>query len=247
MLFRIRMADYVIEVAASRAKTRDFCCAFITNEEPDIHIAISLDDIEYERFIHKEMYYKSEPSDDSLETLALLRKLSEVLIDHDAFTIHGAAIAVDNEGYIFTGASGVGKTTHIFKWGVSIPDMAIINGDKPFVVINHQPLIYGSPWAGKEGLYKNTSVPLKSIIILERSEENHIEQISFTEAFPVLYQQVYHSESVDRIRKTLNLLQCLKQPVSFYRFKCNNFKDDCFETSYNALRRKDIPTAGGPL
>ena len=238
MLFRIRMADYVIEVAASRAKTRDFCCAFITNEEPDIHIAISLDDIEYERFIHKEMYYKSEPSDDSLETLALLRKLSEVLIDHDAFTIHGAAIAVDNEGYIFTGASGVGKTTHIFKWLQHFPEMQIINGDKPFIRFDKLPIACGSPWSGKESICSNAMVPLKSIILMERAEDSHIEQISFAQAFPSLLQQVYRPDDEDKMRRTLHLMQRLNPVVSFWRFKCNNTKDDCVEVAYNTLMRE---------
>lgn len=241
MLFKIRMANYVFEVVTPRAKTRDFCRAFITNEEPDLRILVSQEDIDYERLIHTEMYYKAEPSDESLETLALLRKISESIVDYDAFTIHGAAIAVNNNGYIFTGSSGVGKTTHIFKWGLNIPDMAIINGDKPFVtIIDQTPFIFSSPWAGKEGLYKNISVPLKSIVILERSEENHIEQISFAEAFPVLYQQAYHPQNVERMRKMLKLLININQSVSFYRFKCNNFKDDCFEISYNALCGKDI-------
>ena len=84
-------------------------------------------------------------------------------------------------------------------------------------------------------MYTNTMVPLKSIILMERAEDNHIEQISFAEAFPKLLQQVYRPEDEEKMRKTLRLMQRLNGPVSFWRFQCNNFKDDCFDVAYNAL------------
>ena len=78
-------------------------------------------------------------------------------------------------------------------------------------------------------------VPLKSIILMERAEENHIEQISFAQAFPTLLQQTYRPDDEEKMRKTLRLMQRLPPAVSFWRFQCNNFKDDCFDVAYNAL------------
>ncbi len=93
----------------------------------------------------------------------------------------------------------------------------------------------GSPWGGKENYYINTMVPLKSIILMERAEDNCIEQISFAEAFPALLSQVFHPDDEDKTRKTLRLMQRLHPSVSFWRFRFNNYKDDCFDVAYNAL------------
>ena len=70
---------------------------------------------------------------------------------------------------------------------------------------------------------------------MERCEDNHIEQISFAEAFPSLLQQFYRPDDEDKMRKTLRLMQYLNPEVSFWRFQCNNFMDDCFDVAYNAL------------
>ena len=85
-------------------------------------------------------------------------------------------------------------------------------------------------------------VPLKNIVLLERSENNYIERISFSEAFPSLLLQVNRPDDDKKMRITLHLVKLLSEDVSFWRFKCNNFKDDCFDVAYNALvknQRKD--------
>ena len=113
-----------------------------------------------------------------------------------------------------------------------------MNGDKPFIIVRQAgelPLACGSPWAGKENLQTNAMVPLKSIVLLERAEENRMERVSFGQAFPFLLQQVYHPENEEKMRKTLRLMQRMSSAVSFWRFQCNNFKDDCFDVAYNAL------------
>lgn len=55
------------------------------------------------------------------------------------------------------------------------------------------------------------------------------------QAFSTLLQQVYRPDDEEKMRKTLRLMQRLSPAVSFWRFQCNNFKDDCFDVAYNAL------------
>ena len=78
-------------------------------------------------------------------------------------------------------------------------------------------------------------VPVKAIIIMERSENNHIERISFSESFLYLLQQVYNPEDEEKMRKTLRLMQQMSSSVSFWHFQFNNFKEDCFDVAYRAL------------
>ena len=58
-----------------------------------------------------------------------------------------------------------------------------------------------------------------------------------------LFQQVYRPNDRGKMHQTLVLMERLSKTVSFWRFQCNNFKDNCFEVAYNAL----INDIGGSL
>ena len=173
----------------------------------------------------------------NIQLSLLLQKVAESLLIYDIFLMHGATICFNESAYIFSGASGIGKTTHILKWLDSIPDVFVVNGDKPFIKFDKdgKVLACGSPWAGKENMNTNVIVPVKAIILMERAENNYIEQISFGQAFISLLQQIYRPDDADKMRKTLRLLKLLDGKVSFYRFQCNNFKGDSFRVTYEAL------------
>ena len=178
-----------------------------------------------------------------LESLAILRKLADALLERNTLLIHGAAISVNGSAFLFSAPSGTGKTTHICKWLKQLPDAFAINGDKPFIKfpedITLPPLACGSPWAGKENMYTDVSIPLKAIIYMERAENNYIEEISFSQAFPLILQQTYRPDSEGKMRRTINLLQRLNTLVKFYKFQCNNFSDNCFDVAYEALVRNN--------
>ena len=236
--FRIKLADVVIDVSTTFHRAYNVCKDFIINEKEDVSVKTDLSDIRVEAEKTEKELNVDAPSNVHLEVVTLLRKIADILIDYDTILMHGAAIGFESEGYLFSAPSGTGKTTHIYKWLERIPNVFVVNGDKPFIRIydnGDRPLVCGSPWAGKENLYTNIMIPLKAIILMERSEINHIEQITFNEAFPLLYQQVYHPDDPVKIIKTLYLVKRLQPDVSFWRFKCNNFKDDCFETAFRAL------------
>lgn len=238
--FEIEIAGQVIHVESIHTRPKAICRDFIvTDKKPDIEISITERDIDYDRKEYETICDNNDPWEGFLEVSTLCRLLTDRLIEFDTILLHGVAVAVGHEAFIFSAPSGIGKTTHALKWLKTIPDANIVNGDKPFLrfLSNGTVLVCGSPWAGKESIYTNAMIPLKSIVFMERAEDNHIEQISFTEAFPFLLQQVYHPDDKKKMRTTLGLLQRLNQTVSFWHFKCNNYKDNCFDVAYNALMR----------
>ena len=208
---------------------------FLSNGQTDCSVAISMEDISVHQ---KHNGLEQETWEGGIKSSNLLKKVSDCLIDYDIFLMHCAAIALGNNAYAFMAPSGTGKTTHVQKWLDNLSDSYIINGDKPFIKIpgdNSQPLVCGSPWAGKEKQYTNSMVGLKSIVYLERAENNCIHEISFSEAIPLLLQQIYHPDNEEKMRKTIKLLKALNGKVAFYRFECNNFKKDCFDVAYSAI------------
>ena len=237
-IFTIRVANTNIGIAAEFGRAYRAFRDFIVDEKPDFSVQCSEDDFVREAAEIESVYHINAPSDVQLEVFILLRKISDCLLANHVFLIHGASIALDGQTYLFTAPSGTGKTTHILKWLEHCPEAFVVNGDKPFILAppdGFQPLVCGSPWAGKENMYTNTMVPLKSIILMERAENNHIEQISFADAFPNLLQQVHRPDDPKKMRTTLQLMQRLSPAVNFWRFQCNNFKDDCFQVAYSAL------------
>lgn len=240
--FKIKVASQVIQIETNYEFSYYACRHFMVDDEANFVVHITPEDIEKEREIRFSDFSlkQDNKSDNRIEFAALHRKICEKLIDSETIMIHGAAISLDTNSFLFCGKSGIGKTTHIFNWTDQFPKTQVINGDKPFVISradDKNALVCGSPWAGKEKMSENAIAPLSAIVFLERSEENHIHRISFSEAFPCLYQQVFFPEEAGQIRKTLDILKSLDKKVVFYHFYVNNFKDDCIQVAYDALVR----------
>lgn len=238
--FRVKIAGHVAEIESIHIRSKAICLGFLTDEPPEFTIRLEQKDIEKEREDYIRSFGDCTYWDSTLETYALHAKLSTRLVDYGAFMMHGAAIAYDNHAYVFSAKSGTGKTTHVLQWLKHLNGARIINGDKPIISTGADswpPMACGSPWGGKENYYTNTMVPLRSIIFMERAENNYIERISFAEAFTAFLPQVFHPSNEEKMRQTLKLMQRLVPEVSFWKFQCNNFKEDCFDVAYNALVR----------
>lgn len=153
---------------------------------------------------------------DYLESLAAYRKICERLLEKDILLFHCSALAYHNNGYLFTAPSGTGKSTHSRLWREHLGDaIQMINDDKPLLEINgDNVIVYGTPFAGKEGLQTNMSAPVKGIVVLHQAKENHITRLTSQEAYPLLLSQTYRSKRPERTLKTLQLVEQLaKLPV----------------------------------
>lgn len=238
--FRIAIAGRTVEVETIHTQTYTLCRSYLTENEPDFSIRIGASDLERERA--ESAKTGSASSDAYLETLAVYRKISEEMLRFDTFLMHGAAIAVNGGAYLFIAKSGTGKTTHIRKWLNELETAFVVNGDKPLIrLADGQALVCGTPWSGKEHMNTNTMVPLRTIVLMERADENRMIPLSFSEALPMLLQQTYRPVDASQMRKTLSLLSELGKCVAFFRFRFDNFKDNAFEVARQTL----IPTAQG--
>ena len=233
--YKINLASNIIEIDDRFDAYLEFFMPFFSEASPDFQISTIMENKCFSSLPGHEHEIERWFFSNSVQLF--FDNLFMSLIDHDTLLMHCATIAIQDSAYAFCAPSGTGKTTHILKWLEHLSNTVVVNGDKPFLKFTDSDTVYacGSPWAGKENMYTNTVVPLKSIILMERAENNCIEQISFSKAFPFLLQQVYRPDDEDKMRKTLRLMQRLNGRVSFWHFRCNNFKDDCFEIAYNAL------------
>lgn len=226
--FKMRIAGRVIAVDALYIPTRMYCERYLCDSELDFSVTLTPQDIVFEQEVtDQERAIEGLPTiimDKSLlERTALQRKIAEKLFEYDTVLFHGSVIAVDGEGYLFTAKSGTGKSTHTRLWREMLGDRAVmVNDDKPFLrVMTDYIRVYGSPWNGKHGLGNNIDVPLKAICILERGEQNEIQQISANEAVSMLLQQSNRPLQPALLPKYLDILESISQKTAFYRMKCN--------------------------
>ena len=232
--FCLSVAGHSFFVHTLHEEAYFLCRKYIANEQGEIDIYISADDIEKERI--KANTQNIIYQDDYLETLALFRKIAEIMLEYDTFLMHGAVVAYEEKAYMFTAASGTGKTTHIRKWLQSLDGAYVVNGDKPLIkTSNKEIMVCGTPWRGKEKLGRNCMVPLKAIILMERGDNNIIKEIPFEKALSFILKQTYMPDDKEKMKKTLQLLSRLNGEVRFYKFIFNNMKDDAFDVAYEAI------------
>ena len=103
-------------------------------------------------------------------------------------TVHASAVAVQEQGCIFVGPSGIGKSTHSRLWLQHIPGACLLNDDQPVLRLHPDGTVrlYGSPWSGKTSCYHNEGVRLKAIFFMQQALENHLTRLSGIETFQQL-------------------------------------------------------------
>ena len=237
-----RIAEKNIEITSIYPDTQDCCAEYRHSGEPDFTVITTQADIEFERAKSaREDEIEGIPirhfSDGYLETLAVYRRIAEKMPEYDTFLFHGSCVAVDGEGYLFTAKSGTGKSTHARLWREYLDERAVmVNDDKPLIHIARNKVIaYGTPWDGKHHLSSNIAGPLRAVCVLERATENHIREITPSEALPMLLQQVYRPMDAAAMVRTLNLIDRLAGCVKLYRLGCN-MDIEAAKVAYDAMK-----------
>lgn len=114
------------------------------------------------------------------------------LVKFGGMMLHASAVALDGGAYLFSGPSGMGKSTHTRLWKACFPNAEIFNDDKPALrELDGTWYAYGTPWCGKDGININLKAPLKAICFLRRGEMNTARRLSGFEAISALAEQTF--------------------------------------------------------
>ena len=244
--FCMKAAGRVFSVSCLFEGTMEYCQAYLCDGEPEASVVLTREDIALEREKSaREDALEGIPvrsfSDEYLETLALLRKVTEALFDFDAILFHGSVIAVDDQAYLFTAKSGTGKSTHTRLWREYLGSRAVmVNDDKPFLKLTPRGILAcGNSWMGKHGLGTDLQVPLKAICILERGQENHIRRIHPKDAVAMLLQQSSRPTDMKKLDKYLQLIDGVAHRVTFYRLQCN-MEPEAARVAYEVMSGKSV-------
>ena len=161
---------------------------------------------------------------ESLEYMRVGAQFYTALIDNGGFLLHASAVVVDGVAYCFSAPSGTGKSTHTSLWLKEFADKGafIINDDKPAIkLVDGVPMVYGTPFSGKYDISVNTSVPLKALCFIERSETNSIRRISPLNAVSLVLDQTLRPTEEKLMDKLLDNLETVVTKVPAYVLHCN--------------------------
>ena len=215
---KIKIADIVIEINAFNESTKKYCEDFLSDEDSDLTITMSREDLENEKHINEDgKVYASE------EISALYRKIADLFIERNIVVFHGSSFKVNDYAFIVTARSGVGKSTHVNLLKQLLGnDLVYINDDKPLLEINNNNLmLYSSPWNGKERRGNNTKAPLKAIIFLNRGNNTYKQLNNSEEVYFKLLSQIYLPRDKDKREKALKIIDILLKSVNFYEINVN--------------------------
>lgn len=241
--FRIKLADVPIGIRCRYETNKRFLREYLTGEEPLFCVEPTDEDLEraradYEVLDRMEGRTDFCRSETFFENAALNRLIAERITEYDVLLMHGSALSLDGETYIFTAPSGTGKSTHARLWRERFGDRVVmINDDKPMLrILENDVMAYGTPWNGKHSLSCNTSAPVRAIALLRQAEENRIEPMSKSDAFPMLVSQALSSKDPAVMLRVLALEKRLLDQVRFYTLYCN-MEPDAVRVSYEGMKQ----------
>jgi hypothetical protein len=98
--------------------------------------------------------------------------------------VHAAAVADGEQGLLFAGTSGAGKSTISRLWqSLSLPGVELLSDDR--VILRQQEgqiMMYGTPWHGDAQVVSPFSVPLKRVFILRQALTNRASRLTPVQA-----------------------------------------------------------------
>lgn len=91
--------------------------------------------------------------------------------------LHSASLLYRNKAWLFSGHSGMGKSTHTNLWK-ELFEISLLNGDLNLLALeNGQPVVHGIPWCGTSEICTTETVPLGGIILLNQAPADRIEKL----------------------------------------------------------------------
>lgn len=160
--------------------------------------------------------------------------IEELLLAKDALLLHSAVVELQGQTVLFSGSSGIGKSTQAALWEKYL-GADVLNGDR-CIIRKIENVFYGcgSPWCGTSAIYRKEQAPVKGIFILRQSRENTVRRIK-AEAFTQIFQQCIVNSWDDRfITKLSSLIAELLMDIPVYELACRA-DEEAVRLAYGSL------------
>lgn len=145
----------------------------------------------------------------------------QVLIRHDRLWPHASCVETQFGGILFSGPSGIGKSTQAQLW-CQYRGARQINGDRPVLALDNGVWrAWGAPFAGSSGVHVNDSCTVSAIVMLRQAKQCALRRLNAREAFRALWAGLaLHSWDRDYLEKASSLTVELMASVPVYELSC---------------------------
>ena len=209
-----QIADLIVEIPTSGAmdsRCKDYLC------QKD-----SIADIRIRDDLYK-MDTRPNLSESDIAYIDSGAQFYTQLLKYNGLMLHASAVELYGKAYLFSGPSGMGKSTHAHFWQEIFGQEAqIFNDDKPALRrLDDVWYAYGTPWCGKDGINQNKKVLLAGICFLKRGQKNEIRRLDKKESsIKVLRQTIHHFRNEYSLDLLLGHIEKLIQEIPIYELKC---------------------------
>ncbi|MCC8029586.1 MAG: hypothetical protein LIO75_07315 [Lachnospiraceae bacterium] len=240
-VFNIELAGVPMEIRSRYRYCRWFCRGYLTDRAPVFSVYAEDDRLAEFR------EYAPDMRDEFLERDVIYSAIASKLPHYNRVTLHGACISYKGKGYLFTAASGTGKSTHIGLWRQYIGTAVdIVNGDKPiFHIENGSITAWDTPWCGKEGWNRKHSARMAAICFIRRTEDgkNRIRGVEPDEAISLMLRQMFHPYEPEATGLMLDLFGRMIESLPLYLLECD-ISEDAVRCSFEALTGEKYTSPG---
>lgn len=182
----------------------------------EVHMSLSGD---YVRF-----YCSPEVSDRNCENIFHALRLFFLFIaqKNGLFAIHSASILYRKKAWLFSGHSGIGKTTHTKLWH-TIVGTPYLNGDLNLLgICGDKVKVYGIPWCGTSKIYTTKTFELGGIVLLGQNDQtDHLVELNPSEkVLRVMQRMISPSWTEPLLLKNLDFSDQIAEMIPILHLSC---------------------------
>lgn len=140
---------------------------------------------------------------------------------NSSYVLHSASILYQEKAWLFSGHSGMGKSTHTALWH-ELFQTPYLNGDLNLITFQQgQPVVHGIPWCGTSGICTAKNYPLGGIILLNRGQTDYLETLSPEEKVLKVMQRLISPAWIPaQLQQNLDFSQQLTGRIPVYQLFC---------------------------
>ena len=148
--------------------------------------------------------------------------IETIMLRRNRLCFHASCVHTDFGGILFSGESGIGKSTQADLW-CKYRNAVQINGDRPILSLDDEEkwFAWGSPYAGSSLCHVNQKSPIRAIFMLKQSDTCQVRRLSMPEAFKAVWQGItIHNWNKTFVERASELVMNLISSIPVYEYAC---------------------------